>query len=105
MSKFSGANAPMQPTPEMIRNSQTVECECGGVLFSEKLMFKKLSSIVSPTGRDEIIPMPLFICEKCGKVPVIFDPLGLVPAELKTTVEPIEGIQEEAKVVEMKPKQ
>jgi len=74
-----------QITPEMIKNSQSLKCDCGGTLFVEKLTFKKLSSILSPTGKDEIIPMPVIICETCGKVPSVFDPQGLIPKDLKAT--------------------
>lgn len=76
---------PQQPqvTLEMIKNSQYIECECGGKLFKEKLAFKKLSSILSPSGKEEFIPMPLMVCEKCGKVPSVFDPQGLAPEDFK----------------------
>lgn len=72
-------------TPEMIKNSQALRCDCGGMLFVEKLVFKRLSSILSPTGKDETIPMPVIVCENCGKVPTIFDPQNLMPKELKAT--------------------
>ena len=72
-------------TSDMIKNSQTIKCECGGILFTEKLTFKKLSAILSPTGKEEVIPMPVIICDDCGKVPSAFDPQLLVPKELKAT--------------------
>ena len=80
-----GAPQQMQVTPEMIKNSQNLKCDdCGGMLFTEKLMFKTISPILSPSGRMETIPMPVIVCDKCGKVPSIFDPQNLVPKELKT---------------------
>jgi len=75
-------NAPTL-TPELIRNSKNLKCECGGMLFTEKIMFKKISAIISPTAKEETIHIPLFVCDKCGKVPSIFDPTGIVPEELK----------------------
>jgi len=71
-------------TQEMVKNAQDLKCDnCGGVLFSEKLTFKKISAILSPTGKEELVPMPVVVCEECGLVSDIFDPNGLVPKVLK----------------------
>lgn len=75
-----------QLTPEMVRNSQVVKCDCGNVTFSEKLTFRKISSILSPTGREEVIPLPVVMCDACGKVPAIFDPHGMAPPSIKGQV-------------------
>lgn len=78
------ANAPgFQVTNDMIRNSKTLTCECGGMLFKEALFFKILSPLISPSGKEEIAPMQVFVCENCGKVPSVFDKLEMVPNELK----------------------
>jgi len=69
-------------TPEVIKNSIVVECECGGKIFTEKLVIKKLSAILSSTGNEELLPLPVIICEKCGKIPSVFDPQNLLPREL-----------------------
>ena len=82
----------VQITPEMIKNAKGVECdECGNNTFKEVLTFKKISSILSPTGKEEVVPMPIVACEKCGKVSPIFDPHNVVPKELlakKPSTEP-----------------
>jgi hypothetical protein len=72
-------------TPEIIRVSKNVTCECGGMLFSEKIFFKILSGLVSQSGKEEMIPMPVFVCEKCGKVPQFFDSQNVLPDAIKTT--------------------
>jgi len=72
-----------QITPEMLRSSKNIVCECGGLLFSEKLFFKKISAIISPSGKEEIAPMPVIVCEKCHKVPGAFDTQNILPAEVK----------------------
>ena len=59
-----------QITPEMLRNSKNIVCECGGLIFSEKLFFKRISAIISPSRKEEIAPMPIIVCEKCGKVQI-----------------------------------
>ena len=72
-------------TPETIKNSKTLKCECGGMVFEEKLMFKVLSALLSPTAREETIPIPVVICSSCGLVPNVFDPQSIMPEEIKTT--------------------
>jgi hypothetical protein len=82
-------------TPDIIRSSKNVTCECGGMLFSEKVFFKVLSPLLSQSGKAEMIPMPVFVCEKCGKVPQIFDAQNVLPDEIKTT--PVERPVEQTK--------
>ena len=76
----------MQVTPETIKNSKTLTCECGGVIFEEKLMFKVLSALLSPSGKEETVPIPVMVCNQCGLVPSVFDPQGVLPEEIKTTL-------------------
>lgn len=73
----------MKVTPEMIKNSKTVTCECGGMLFQEKIFFKILSPLISPSGKEELVPMPVFVCADCGKVPAFFDSQSILPEEVK----------------------
>lgn len=80
----SSMAGPTQITPEMLRNSKTVKCgDCEGVIFSEKIIFKTISPIISRSGKEEILPMPVMVCEKCGKILSISDPYDILPEELK----------------------
>ena len=72
-----------QITPDMLRNSQNVVCECGGMVFAEKLFFKKISAILSPNGKEEVAPMPIIVCENCGGVPAAFDTQNILPEEIR----------------------
>jgi len=72
-----------QITPTMLRSSKNIECDCGGLIFSEKLFFKKISAILSPSGKEEVAPMPIIVCEKCGKVPSAFDTQNILPEEIR----------------------
>jgi len=74
-----------QVTPEIVRDSKTIQCDCGGFLFTEKIMFKKISAIISPSGKEEIVPMTVIVCDKCGKVPEIFDSQNILPKEIRAT--------------------
>lgn len=42
---------------------------CGGKTFTETVVLKKLSPILSPTGKEELYPIPVFTCSKCGTIP------------------------------------
>ena len=47
----------------------SIKCEkCEGSTFKQTLLLRKLSSLVSPTGQETIIPMAVFACEACGNV-------------------------------------
>jgi len=73
----------LQITPAMIKNAKEVRCdECGSLTFTEKLTFKTISALLSPSGKEEIIPMPIVACDQCGKVSKIFDPHSVIPKEL-----------------------
>ena len=82
-SNQSGGLGKPQITPEMLRNSKNIVCECGGLIFAEKLFFKKISALLSPSGKEEVAPMPIIVCEACGKVPSAFDSQNILPAEIK----------------------
>lgn len=74
-------------THEMLKSAPNITCECGGMIFTEKLFFKKISALISPTGKEEMAPMPILVCDKCGKVPSVFDTHGVLPDEIKAKKE------------------
>jgi hypothetical protein len=79
-----GAASQPAVTPTMLKAAPNVQCECGGMIFSEKLFFKKISAIISPSGKEELAPMPIIVCEKCGRVPSVFDTHDILPEEIKS---------------------
>ncbi len=48
--------------------------ECGDQYFRQVMMIKRLSPIVSPSGKEQFIPMPIFRCDACGHVNDVFIP-------------------------------
>ena len=63
---------------EQIDFSKTSEicCEnCGGKYFRQVNAFKRVSALVSPTGKEQIVPVPSFRCDDCGHVPEEFRPV------------------------------
>jgi len=67
--------------PKIIKDAKLVKCDCGGAIFEEKMMLKKISKFASPIGQDELFPMIVLICTKCGLVPTELNPGDMVPAE------------------------
>ena len=48
---------------------EDVVCEkCGGQHFTPAFLFKKLSAVLSPNGKDMMIPMQVFECKDCGHI-------------------------------------
>ena len=50
-------------------DSPNIVCECGCKTFAPAAILKKVSKIVTMTGRDEIVDIPVYVCSKCGKIP------------------------------------
>ena len=51
--------------------SQTTSevCEsCGNDTFTQVYHMRKLSALLSPTGQETMIPIPVFACAKCGHI-------------------------------------
>jgi len=42
--------------------------KCGGEVFDMGFQLRKVSALVSPTGREEVIGVQVFVCRKCGEV-------------------------------------
>lgn len=64
-----------QPDPNQmqvkveLKDTSDVSCEkCGHKLFTQLMMFKKLSAVMSPTGQESMIPIQVFACNDCGHV-------------------------------------
>lgn len=53
--------------------------ECQGQIFTEGIMIRKASKFLTGTPKDAIVPIPTFVCAKCGHVNQDF-----LPKELQT---------------------
>ena len=66
---------PMKPIPKQqvkvdLSQAETMKCEyCGNYLFIKSSLIKRLSPLVSPTGEEALIPIEVYSCGNCGKVP------------------------------------
>jgi uncharacterized Zn finger protein len=62
-----------------ISQAQDITCgSCGNYTFQEVVLMKKISALVSPNGKDAIVPIPAFACNACGYVNKEF--LPVIPA-------------------------
>ena len=64
--------------------SQTtaVSCEaCGHDVFVPAFKMRKMSALLSPHGKETMIPMQVFACAKCGNINSAFLPKELDEAD------------------------
>ena len=53
-----------------------IVCEnCGGKYFRQVQAFKRLSALLSPSGKEQIVPIPSFRCDDCGFINKEFRPV------------------------------
>ena len=71
MSHPDGGIPPRQDWLQLdISKTDTIVCEeCGNASFIQAFFLKKVSALVSPTGKEAIIPMQVFSCGNCGAIP------------------------------------
>ena len=66
---------PKKPLPKAqvkvdLKDAETVKCEyCENYLFISSTIIKRLSAILSPTGEETLIPIDVYSCGNCGRVP------------------------------------
>jgi uncharacterized Zn finger protein len=51
--------------------------ECQNEVFQEGVLLRKASRFLTGTSQDAIIPIPVFMCSKCGHVNEEFLPKNL----------------------------
>lgn len=52
-----------------LTQAETILCEeCGNGLFIPSFFLKKISALVSPTGKEAIIPIQVYSCGNCGHI-------------------------------------
>ena len=76
-----------QVDPQMrinLADLSDIKCDsCGDVRFEPVYLMKRLSALLSPTGKEEIIPIgppvapPVFACYSCGHINLEFIPVPL----------------------------
>ena len=70
MSSHPDGGVPQGQQQLDISKADTIVCEeCGNASFIQAFFLKKVSALVSPTGKEAIIPMQVFSCGNCGAIP------------------------------------
>ena len=79
MGKVIGMGDKGQPKTQVkldINDLTDIVCEnCGSKFFRQVQAFKKISALVSPTGKEQIMPVPVFRCDECGHINKEFLPI------------------------------
>ena len=58
-----------------LAQAENVTCEsCGNHTFVGVMMMKRISPIISPTGKEAVVPIQTFACNACGFVNEAFSP-------------------------------
>lgn len=48
---------------------QKITCvNCDSEIFEQKFLVKRLPALQSPTGKEQIVNLPVFICENCKHI-------------------------------------
>jgi len=73
-----GKDGQAQQTIDMSQTT-SLKCEkCENQTFKQTLLIKKMSALVSPNGQEQLIPIGVFACEKCGHVNSEFEKMETV---------------------------
>ena len=59
------------------KEMKDIVCEnCGSMYFRQVSAFKRVSALMSPTGKEQIVPIPTFRCDDCGYINEEFRPIA-----------------------------
>jgi len=60
---------PKQQVQVDLTDAETMACQkCGNKIFIQGYVVKKISAILSPTGKEVIAPIQVFNCGSCGEL-------------------------------------
>jgi len=66
-------NTSINPKPSDMKD---IICDdCGSKYFRSVNAFKRLSALISPSGKEQIIPIPTYRCDDCGFINEEFRPI------------------------------
>lgn len=84
--------AKQQPSVNLdLSTAQDVVCDnCGNYTFNEVVLMKRVSALVSPTGKDAIVPIPTFACNACGFINKQFLPVRMTEQQEQAQAEATE---------------
>jgi len=61
--------------PVNLSQTEEIKCdECASTVFHPAFILRKVSALISPTGKETVIPVQVFACDSCGHVNEEFMP-------------------------------
>ncbi|TRO56186.1 hypothetical protein E2P64_06210 [Candidatus Bathyarchaeota archaeon] len=79
------SNPRVIPSQIDLKNTEATACEkCGGEAFQEAVLLRKVSSILTGTGKEGYLPVQVFACIACGHVNRAFLPAEIRPIKIET---------------------
>jgi len=67
---------------KVLKDASDLCCEkCQGLNFIEVVRLKKISGLVTGTGKDALVPLRIYACADCGHVNSIFLTMLETPLE------------------------
>lgn len=67
-------NVPGMPKQMIdLKSATDLLCSCGNATFMPVMKFKRLSALVSPTGKEVVVPFEVYVCTACGNIPTELD--------------------------------
>jgi uncharacterized Zn finger protein len=62
--------------PVNLEQTEAIKCdECASTVFHPAFILRKVSALISPTGKETVIPIQVFACDSCGHVNKEFMPI------------------------------
>jgi hypothetical protein len=59
-------NAQVSINPNDLEDVLCEKCECQS--FDMAFLFKKISAVLSPSGKESLIPIQVYKCTECGHI-------------------------------------
>jgi len=62
--------------PVNLEQTDALKCgECASTVFHPAFLLRRVSPLISPTGKETVIPIQVFACNSCGHVNEEFMPI------------------------------
>lgn len=62
--------------PVSLDQTDQITCdECNSAAFKPAFLLRKVSPLISPTGKETVIPIQVFSCNSCGHINEEFLPI------------------------------
>jgi len=74
-------NKPQQLNLQVdLSQTEPIICEaCSNQTFQQVVLMRRISALLSPTGQEALVPIPVFECASCGHINSQFYPTDLKP--------------------------